>query len=179
MRSQSHVSFKRNQVHHRSGMHIVLCCNITLKECTGLAQSAQQLISSRLELKITEKIRVKIQEDIQTTRIEMTTSFSVVADEKKSSSLMQTLRLIQENSTFSEKNKQGKMLKNANEEPPSPKTSVKEFTKINGNTMTYSLNGIETNARILVDLGLKNLNLNLLGQLFYEVLLTTKTRYKH
>ena len=38
---------------------------------------------SRLELKVTEKIRLKIREDIQTTPIEVTTSSSDVADEEQ------------------------------------------------------------------------------------------------
>ena len=38
---------------------------------------------SRLELKVTEKIRLKIWEDIQATPIEMTTSFLDVADEEQ------------------------------------------------------------------------------------------------
>ena len=37
---------------------------------------------SRLELKVPEKIRLKIREDIQTTPIEVTTSSSDVADEE-------------------------------------------------------------------------------------------------
>ena len=36
----------------------------------------------RLELNVAEKIRLKIREDIQTTRIEVTTSSSAVADEE-------------------------------------------------------------------------------------------------
>ena len=38
---------------------------------------------SRLELKVTEKIRLKIQEDIQTTPIEVTTPFSDSAVEEQ------------------------------------------------------------------------------------------------
>ena len=38
---------------------------------------------SRLEQKVTEKIRLKIREDVQTTGIEVTTSSSVVADEEQ------------------------------------------------------------------------------------------------
>ena len=38
---------------------------------------------SRLELEVTEKIRLKIREGIQTTPIEVTTSFSDVADEEQ------------------------------------------------------------------------------------------------
>ena len=38
---------------------------------------------SRLELKVTEKIHFKIREDEQTTPIEVTTSFSDIADEEQ------------------------------------------------------------------------------------------------
>ena len=38
---------------------------------------------SRLELKVTEKIRLKIREDVQATPIEVTTSNSDVADEEQ------------------------------------------------------------------------------------------------
>ena len=38
---------------------------------------------SRLELKVTERIQLKIREDIQTTPIEVTTSSSDVADEEQ------------------------------------------------------------------------------------------------
>ena len=36
----------------------------------------------------------------------------------------------------------------AHEEPSSMKSSIKEFTKINGNTTSYSIHGIKANARI-------------------------------
>ena len=71
----------------------------------------------------------------------------------------------------------------ANEEPFSLKTSVKEFTMIEGNTTSYSMNGIKANARIRVeqdvDLVLKNMKLKILGQPHDEVLMTTDSRYKH
>ena len=61
----------------------------------------------------------------------------------------------------------------ANEEPSALKKSVKEITKIDGNT-TF---GIKANARIRVeqdvDLVLKNMELKILGQL------TTDKKYKH
>ena len=54
-----------------------------------------------------------------------------------------------------------------NEESPVLKTSVREFTKIDGNTTSHSMNGIEANARIRVeqdvDLVLKNMKLKVLG----------------
>ena len=63
------------------------------------------------------------------------------------------------------------------------KPSIKEFTKIDGNSTAYSLHGIKANARIRVeqvaDLVLKNLELKLLGQPHDDVLLTTNRRFKH
>ena len=69
------------------------------------------------------------------------------------------------------------------EESPVLKTSVKEFTKVDGNTTSYSMNGIEANARIRVeqdvDLVLKNMKLKILGQPYDEVLMITDSRYKN
>ena len=52
-----------------------------------------------------------------------------------------------------------------NEEPSALKISVKKFTKIDGITMSYSMNGIKANARIRVeqdvDLVLKNMKLRI------------------
>ena len=47
----------------------------------GTVNTAADFLS-RLELKVTEKIRLKIMEDIHTTLIEVTTSSSDVADEE-------------------------------------------------------------------------------------------------
>ena len=67
--------------------------------------------------------------------------------------------------------------------PSSMKPSIKEFTKIDGNTTAYSLHGIKAHARIRVkqnaDLVLKNLKLKTLGQLYDDVLLTTDRRFTH
>ena len=69
----------------------------------------------------------------------------------------------------------------ANEESSALKTSVKEFTKIYGNTTSYSINEIEANARIRVeqdvDLVLKNMKLKILGQPYDELLIVTDSRY--
>ena len=71
----------------------------------------------------------------------------------------------------------------ANEESPALKTSVKEFTKIDRNTTSYSMNGIKANARRRVeqdvDLVLKNMKLKMLGQPYDEVLMITDSRYKN
>ena len=63
------------------------------------------------------------------------------------------------------------------------KPSIKEFTKIDGNTKLYSINGIKASARIReeqdADLVLKNLKLKKLGQLHDNILLSTDRRFKH
>ena len=60
----------------------VLQFNFQVAHITGSVNTAADFLS-RLELKVTEKIRLKIREDIQTTPIELTTSSSDVADEKQ------------------------------------------------------------------------------------------------
>ena len=63
------------------------------------------------------------------------------------------------------------------------KPSIEQFTQIDGNTTSYSINRIKANATIRVeqdvDLVLKNLKLKLLGQPHDDVLLTTDRRFKH
>ena len=70
-----------------------------------------------------------------------------------------------------------------NQQPPSMKPSIKEFTKIDGSTTLYSINGIKASARIRVkqdaDLVLENLKLKILGQPYDDVLLATDRRFKH
>ena len=60
---------------------------------------------------------------------------------------------------------------------------MKGFTKIDGNTTSYSINGIKANARIRVeqdvDLVLKNMKLKILGQPYDEVIILTDSRYKY
>ena len=55
--------------------------NFKVAHIAGSVNTAADFLS-RLELKVTEKIRLKIREDIQTTSIEVTTSSSDVADEE-------------------------------------------------------------------------------------------------
>ena len=63
------------------------------------------------------------------------------------------------------------------------KPSIKEITKVDGNTTSYSINGIKTSARIRVEqdagLVLKNLKFKILGQPHDDVLLATDRRFKH
>ena len=56
--------------------------NFKIEHNAGSVNTAAEFFS-RLELKVTEKIRLKIREDIQTTPAEVTTSSSDVADEEQ------------------------------------------------------------------------------------------------
>ena len=62
--------------------YYVLQFNFKIANIAGSVNTAADFLS-RLELKVTEKIRLKIREDIHTTPIEVTTSSSNVADEEK------------------------------------------------------------------------------------------------
>ena len=144
-----------------------------------LVQSTLQLTFSRVELKVREKVRLKIREDIQTT------SSSDVADEEQHFSTQADNNDESDELTLERKEQSKQYAKQwaVNEESPVSKTSVKEFTKIDGNTTSYSMNGIKANARIRVeqdvDLVLKNMNLKILGQPHDEVLEMTDSRYKN
>ena len=71
----------------------------------------------------------------------------------------------------------------AHGEPSSMKPSIKEFTKFDGNTTSYAIDGITAKARIPieqdVDLILKNEKFKIFGQPQDEVLLTTDRRFNH
>ena len=149
--------------------YYVLQFNFSIAHLAGSVNTAADLLS-RLELEVTEKIRLKIKEDIQTTPIEVTTSSSDVADEEQiffthaddtNESEKQTLER-------NEQSRQNARQWAANEESPALRTNVKEFTKIDGNTTSYSIKGIKANARIRVeqdvDLVLKIMKLKILGQ---------------
>ena len=162
----------------------VLQFNFKIAHIAGSVNTAADFLS-RLELKVTEKIRLKIREDIQTTPVEVTTSSSDVADEEQIFFTSADDATESEEQTLERKEQSRQNAKQwaANEEQLALKTSVKEFTKIDGNTTSYSVNGIKANARTRVeqdvDLVLKNLKLKILGQPFDEVLLMTDSRYKN
>ena len=137
-----------------------------------------------MELKVTEKIHLKIREDVQTTPIEVSTSSSDVADEEQFSftqtdSPDETEEQILQRKEQSQK-KAGEWV--ISQEPSSMEPSVKKFTKIDGNTTSYSINGVKASARIRVeqdaDLVFKNLKLNILGPPHDDVLLATDSRFK-
>ena len=150
----------------------------------GSVNNAADFLSRR-ELKVTEKIRLKIREDIHTTHIEVTTSSSDVADEEQIFFTHADDGKESEEQTGERKKQSRQNAKQwaANEESSALKTSVKAFTKIDGNTTSYSMNGIKANARMRVeqdvDLVLKNMKLKVLGQVYDEVLMITDSRYKN
>ena len=162
----------------------VLQFNFKIAHFAGSVNTAADFLS-RLELKVTERIRLKIREDVQTTPIEVTTSSSDVADEEQFF-FTHTYDHDETEEQIIQRKKQSRQKAAEwviNQEPFSMKPSIKVFTKIGGNTTAYSLHGIKANARIRVeqdaDLVLKNLKLKILGQPYDDVLLTTDRRFTH
>ena len=158
--------------------------NFKIAHIAGSVNTAADF-PSRIELKLTEKIHLKIREDIQITPIEVTTSSSNVADKEhffftqahnNEESKEQTLER-------KEQSRQKAEQFAATEESSALNRSVKEFTKINGNTTSYSINGIEESAKIRVEQNvgvvLKNMKLKLLSQPHDEVLMMTDSQYKN
>ena len=158
--------------------------NFKIAHIAGSVNTAADFLS-RFELKVTERIRLKIREDVQTTPIEVTTSSSGVADEEQFFFTQTDDQDETEEQIIQRKEQSRKKAAECvvNQEPSSLKPSIKEFTKIDGNTTAYSLHGIKANARIRVeqdvDLVLKNLKLKILGQPYDDVLLTTERRLTH
>ena len=115
----------------------------------------------------------------------MTTSCSDVADEEQFFFTQADNNHESEQQTVERKKQPKRNAKQwaAKEESPVLKTSVKEFTKIDGSTTSCSINGIKANARIRVeqdvDLVLENMKLKILGQPYDEVLIMTDSRYKN
>ena len=146
-------------------------CDYVLQNHFKIAHSASSIntadnFPSRL-LKVTEEIRLKIREDIQTTPIEMTTTSSDVADVEQFFCTQADDENESKEQTLERKPQSRQIAKQwvANQEPSSLKTSVKEFTKIDGNTTSYSMNAIKANALIRVEQGvdivLKNMELKI------------------
>ena len=150
-----------------------------------LVQSTLQLTFSSIELKVTEKIRLKIREDIPTTPIELTTSYSDAAREEQFFVTQADNNDESEEQTLERKEQTRQNAKQwaANEESSALKTSVKDITKVDGNTTSFSMNGIKANARIRIKqdvaVVLKNLKLKILGQPHDEIILMIDSRYKN
>ena len=125
----------------------VLQFNFKIAHIAGSVNTAADFLS-RLELKVTEKIHLKIREDVQATPIEVTTSSSDVADEEQFFFTQTHGEDETEEQTFERKEQSRKKATEwvAYEEQSSMKPRIKEFTKIDGNTTSYSINGIKANA---------------------------------
>ena len=162
----------------------VLQFNFKIAHIAGSVNTAADFLS-RLELKVTEKTHLKIREDVQTTPIEVSTSSSDVADEEQFFFTQPENQDETEEQIFQRKEQSKSKAAEwvLNQELTSIKPSIKQFTKIDGNTTSYSINGIKANARIRVeqdaDLVLKNLKLKIVGQPHDDELLATDRRYKH
>ena len=126
--------------------------NFELAHVTGSIKTAADF-PSRLKLKVTEKKRLKIREDIQTKRIEVTISSSDVADEEHFFFTQADVENESEEQFFKRKEQSRQDAKKsvANEEASSLKISVTELTKLDGNTTSYFMNGIKANAWLRVE----------------------------
>ena len=160
----------------------VLQFNFKIGHIAGSVSTAADFLL-RLELKVTEKIHLKIREDVQTTPIEVSTSSSDVADEEHFFFTQKDSQNENEEQILHWKEQSQRKATEwvVNQEPPSMKPIIKEFTKIDGNTTSYSINGIKASARVERDAYrvLKNLRFKIHGQPHDDVLLATERRYKH
>ena len=130
----------------------VLQFNFELVQITGSINRAADFLL-RLELKVTEKIHPKTREDVQTTPIEVSTTSSDVADEEQifftqTDNQDETEEQILQRKEQSQKKAAEWVL---HQEQSSMKPSIKEFTIVDVNTTSCSINGIEASARIRVE----------------------------
>ena len=133
------------------GMQFLLQFNSKTAHIAGSVDTAADFLS-HLELVVTEKIRLKVREDVQTTPIEVTTPSSEIADEEQFffTQSVGEMRLKSDpptNRTIAEKATEWV----ANKKPFSMKPSIKDFTKVDRNTTSYSILWINVNARIRVE----------------------------
>ena len=119
------------------------------------------------------------------TSLEVTTSSSDVADEENFFFTHADNEIESKEQTYQRKQQSRQDAKEgaANEESSSMSTFVEKIKKIDGNTMSYSIDGVKAIAQLRVEqdinLTLNNLKVRTLSQLFDEVLMTTDWRYKH
>ena len=120
--------------------------NFKLEHISGSVNTAANF-SSRLELIISEKIRLKFREHVQTTPIEMTTSSSDVAEEEQVFFTQADREDGTEELSIQGKEQSWKKATEcvANENLCSMKPSIEKFTKIDGKTTSCSMNGIQAN----------------------------------
>ena len=126
--------------------------NFKIAHIVGSINTAADFYS-RLELKVTEKIHLKIREDVQTTPIEVSTSSSDVADAEQffftqTDDQNETEEQILQRKQQSQKQSADWVL---HQKQSSTKPSIKEFTKVDGKTTLYSITAIKASARIRVE----------------------------
>ena len=105
----------------------------------------------RLKINVTEKIQLKVREDIQTTPIELTKSHSDVTQGE----YFFSTRPDNKNETKEQTHKRKKTQMNAangvaNQEPSPMMTIIKEMPETDGNSKSYSIIGIKAKARMQV-----------------------------
>ena len=130
----------------------VLQFNFKIAHIVGSTNTAADFLS-RLELKVTEKIYLKIREDVQTTPIEVSTSSSDVADEEQffftqTDDQNEADKQILQRKQQSQKKAAGWVL---HQEQTSMKPSIKEFIIVDGKTTSYSINAIKASAPVRVE----------------------------
>ena len=81
----------------------VMQFNFKIAHIAGSVNTAAYFLS-RLELKVTENIHLKTQEDVQTTPIEVSTSSSMLQMKNNSSSRNQIAKMKLKNKSYNEKN---------------------------------------------------------------------------
>ena len=113
----------------------VLQFNFKIAHIAGSVSKTANFLSG-LELKVMEKIHLKIRDDVQTTPLEVSTSSSEVADEQEffftqPDSQDEIEEQILQREEQSQKNAAEWVV---NQELSSMKPSIKEFTKMDGNT---------------------------------------------
>ena len=158
--------------------------NFKIAHITCSVNTAADFLSG-LELKVMEKIHLKIWEDVQTTPIEVSTCSSDVADEEQFFCTQADGQDETEEQILQRKEQSQEKAAEwvVNQEPSSMKPSIKQFTKIDGNSTSYSIHGIKASAKNRVkqdaELILNILILKIFGQPHHDVLLTTDRRFKH
>ena len=126
----------------------VLQFNFKTAHTAGSVNTAADFLSRRA-LKLTEKIHLKIRKDVQTTPIEVTTSSSDVADEEQffftqADGQNETKEQILQRKEQTQKKAAEWVV---NQKPSLMQPSIKEFTEIDGNSTSYSMNRIKANAQ--------------------------------
>ena len=158
--------------------------NFKIAHIAGSVDTAAEILS-RLELKVTERIHLKIREDIQTTPVEVTTTSADVADEEQLFFTQANGENETEEQILQRKDQSRQKATEwvVSQETSSRKPGIQEFKKIDGNTTSYSINGIKANSRKRVvqtfELVLKKMKPKILGQIYDELLMMTDSRYKN